>query len=58
MGGGGGKIFGKKIGPAFAMKNSRMDHKKKKKAGIRPAEAEKVKGRKIERAREIEEKGI
>ena len=52
--GGEGRFFGKKkrSGPAFAIKKIQ----EKKKARIRPAEAEKGKGRKIERARENREK--
>ena len=54
-----GRFFEKKIVRTCHPnnKNSRRDHKKKKKARTRPAEAEIGKGGKIEKAREIEKKG-
>ena len=52
---GAGRFFEKKIvRTGLSNKKSRTDHKKKKKKSrTPPAEAEKGKGRKIERAREI-----
>ena len=58
MGGDGKTFLKKKVRTSLCNKKiSRMDHKKKK-ARVGHPEAEKGKSRKIERAREIERRGI